>query len=154
MLPNLTHLNLTRITATEVEERDRAAPTCRATKLYRIVACPHCDAEIRVSVANFYTQLDRRMSAHLGTCSGNMYGTTASRRARVNEGRKPLGRATVPQTQLYIDANGRLARHELGSLLRCVVPSKRAVDGAPLRPPLRASRGDESYARERGLALS
>lgn len=153
MLPNLAHLNLTRITTTEVEERDRAAPTCRATKLYRVVACPHCDAEIRVSAANFYIQLDRRMSQHLNTCSSNVYGATVSRRARVNEGRKPLGRATVSQTQLYIDANGRLARHELGSLLRCVASSKRAVDGAPLRPPLHASI-DESSARQRGLALS
>jgi len=128
-------MNIARLSDATVEMIDRRAPwNNEITKSYKVVNCPHCDAAVYIAAATFKSQLSRRMHRHLSECESNPYSVPPLRRCRDTRGRKPFGRETRHQSQLFIGTNGELAKHELGSLLRCVAVSKRALDNVPLRP--------------------
>ena len=136
-LPALSNLSFTRLSDRRVTLVDRHTPWCKEpTKEYQVVLCPHCLAEIHVSASGFYSQLPRRMHDHLMDCESNPSTVQPLRRPRDVRGRKPFGRSTTSQTQLYIDPRGDLARHELGSLLRCVAVSRCSIDSRPEQPTL------------------
>ena len=141
--PALSNLSFTRLSDRKVTLVDRHTPWCKETaKEYVVVQCHHCRADIHVSAARFYSQLPRRMHDHLTDCESNPYSVQPLRRPRDARGRKPFGRASTSQTQLYIDPQKgdlHLARHELGSLLRCLAVSRCAVDSRPEQPTLAAT---------------
>jgi len=97
-------------------------------RYYTILRCPYCDGSVDVPTDSFESWVGRAVTAHLQHCAGFHWDIPTLRRARRRERCKPCGREQRARVQLHLGAGGQLERHPLASLLRCVAPTRRALD--------------------------
>ena len=96
-------------------------PMGRRFERYKLVECPYCGDEIRVRSKSFELLLGGRVRSHLEKCRQYPWDLPPLRRSRVRDSRrKACGNDPTRLTQTYINSDGSVAKHELGSLLRCV----------------------------------
>ena len=103
---------------------------------YALTHCPYCNDAIYVRAGAYETQLPRRIQEHLAGCGCWSWTLPTPPRSRQRDGRKAFGQPETPLTQLSLGNDGRLERHPLGSLLRCVATGRRAAEQRTQPPAL------------------
>ena len=134
LIANETPMSHFVIQYTERASPAKTHPKGRRTLTYRAVKCTYCSTEIDVCANNFDSLLAGRVRAHLEVCPEFHWHVPPLRRSRV-QACKPCGHEKS-MNQLVLGAQGKLVRHELGSLIKCVAKSRRAADQRTLATPL------------------
>ena len=107
----------------------KSHPTSKLRMLYKTVECPYCCDKFDIKAQCFDSQVGKRIHAHLEICPKYEWKLQPLRRARVrSDNRNVCGREVRSMTQMFINSNGKLERHEFGSLLRCLCKGKKALD--------------------------
>jgi hypothetical protein len=107
----------------------KSHPNGKRFESYKLIECPYCGDGIDVRSKGFGSLLGGRVLSHLEKCSEYPWALPPLRRSRVRDSRrKACGRDAKRSTQTYIDSDGKVAKHEFGSLLRCVAKGNRAAD--------------------------
>jgi len=107
----------------------KSHPNGKRFESYKLIECPYCGGGIDVMSKGFDSLLGGRVRSHLEKCSEYPWALPPLRRSRVRDScRKACGRDAKRSAQTYIDSDGKVAKHELGSLLRCVAKGNRAAD--------------------------
>ena len=142
MLPSLSRLSFTKIQGALEELPDKSRPFKK--QVYQTALCPYCQESIKIVASKLESQLPRRMNEHLRQCADFPYMPMLLPRSRsLERERKPCGRSKTPMTQTYIDSHGKIARHELGSLLKCIAPGTRARDQRAIPLTAKESKSQE-----------